>query len=67
MASFVAFVSGTIALITFIGVAIKALDQFVDNSDKEIIRQKIVNFWVSTAELSTFESVGKALKSPTGK
>jgi hypothetical protein len=48
MASFVAFASSLIALITFIGVAIKALDQFVDDSDEEIVRQKIVNFWVST-------------------
>jgi hypothetical protein len=67
MASFVAFVSGMIALITFIGVAIKALDQFVDHSDKEIIKRKIVNFWVSTAELSTSESVGRALKSRYGQ
>lgn len=52
-----------IVLITFIGVAVTALDQFVDASDKEIIRQKLVNFWVSTAELSTFASVGRVLKS----
>jgi hypothetical protein len=63
MASFVAFLSGMIALITFIGVTLKALDQLVEEADKEIIRQKVVNFWVSTAELSTYEAVGKALKS----
>jgi hypothetical protein len=66
MASFVSFVavlSSLTALIAFIGVSIKALDRVVDDIDKEIIRQKIVNFWVSTAELSTFESVGRALKS----
>jgi hypothetical protein len=61
--SFVAFLSSLTALITFIGVAIKALDQIVEDSDKEIFGQKIVNFWISTAELSTFESVGRALKS----
>jgi hypothetical protein len=63
MGSLITFILGVVALFKFIGVTLKAIDQLVEESDKEIIRQKVVKFWVSTADLSTFEAVGKALKS----
>jgi hypothetical protein len=57
------YVSATLATVTLIGLVLRSANQFVGESDKDHIKRKVENFWFSTAELDTAESVGRALKS----
>jgi hypothetical protein len=55
--------SAALVVMMILGLALRSVNQFVEESDKQHIKRKIENFWLSTAELNTSESVGKALKS----
>jgi hypothetical protein len=63
MSSLISYIVGATALLTFIGVGIQSIDRFVEPSDKQSLREFVENFWLSTAQLSTTESVGVSLKS----
>ena len=55
-----------LALITGIGVVLRWIDLFVEDTDKEGLKRRFVDFWLSVAELSTTDSVGKAIRSRYG-
>jgi hypothetical protein len=66
MGSLPTYVVVAVAVITAIGVAFHWINQFVADSDKERLKRKFEDFWLSVAELSTTGSVGRAIKSRYG-
>jgi hypothetical protein len=61
-----AYVLGTAAVITAIGLAFRWLDPFIEDGDKERLKRKFEELRLSVAELGTRESVAKAIKSRYG-
>lgn len=51
------------AVIAAIGLALRLIDPFIEDEDKDHLKRKFEDFWFSVAILSTTESVGEALRS----
>jgi hypothetical protein len=62
MNSLATYIMMGIALITAIGLVLRWVDPFVDDSYKERLKRQFEQFWFSVAELSTTEALGKALR-----
>jgi hypothetical protein len=60
------YVVAAVAVITAIGLVFHWIDRFVADSDKERLKRKFEDLCLSVAELSTTESVGRAIKSRYG-